>query len=184
MLAEWATKLLLKTAPHNREMSRWPIKRGGLMSEWKPKPGHPNYREPRGYKWPDATPGNTIALKHGAGSERAIAERLPETRQDVIAQAPWLDDPVYASAVERYVREETVCRMLFDWTMEVIKTQGPAKVRPYVWDQLAIHTRAAARLAEPLGLDPRSRIELEKLMADAGRSKFDLARHWQEQQEQ
>jgi phage terminase small subunit len=38
------------------------------------------------------------------------------------------------------------------------------------------YARTAAQLAEPLGLDPRSRVELEKLMADAGRSRFDLAR--------
>jgi hypothetical protein len=141
-------------------------------------------RRGRGYRWADATPGNTIALKSGIASERAIVARLPETREEVIAEAPWLENPVYGSAVERYVRIETLFRMLSQWATRLIERKGAGAVKPYHWIMLERYARTAAQLAEPLGLDPRSRVELEKLMADAGRSKFDLAKHWQEQTEQ
>jgi hypothetical protein len=133
-------------------------------------------RRGRGYRWADATPGNTIALKSGIASERAIVARLPETREEVMAEAPWLDDPVYGSAVERYVRIETLFRMLSQWAEGLIERKGAGAVKPYHWIMLERYARTAAQLAEPLGLDPRSRVELEKLMADAGRSRFDLAR--------
>jgi hypothetical protein len=141
-------------------------------------------RRGRGYRWADATPGNTLALKSGITSERAILARLPETREEVIAEAPWLEDPVYQSAVERYVRIETLFKMLSEWATGLIEKRGAGAVKPYHWIMLERYARTAAQLAEPLGLDPRGRIELEKLMADAGRSKFDLALHWQQQAEE
>jgi hypothetical protein len=44
----------------------------------------------RGYSWEPFKNDNAVALKHGTGSERAIAAKLPETRRDVLEVAPWV----------------------------------------------------------------------------------------------
>lgn len=73
--------------------------------------------------------------------------------------------------------------MAGDWITATIEERGPAAIKPYVWTFFERYVRTAAALAEPLGLDPRSRVELQKLMADAGRSRFDLARYWMEEEQ-
>jgi hypothetical protein len=123
-----------------------------------------------------ATPGNTIALKSGADSERAILAKLPETRKEVLDVAPWLAEEPDQVAVERFCRAETRARMLDAWIVATTEHKGPQAVKPWAWQEANRADRLAAELGHSLGLDPLGRARLQRETADAGRSRFDLAR--------
>ena len=141
-------------------------------------------RRGRGYSWKQFEPGHTVTLKHGTSSERAIAERLPETRREVLDVAPWLEDATDQMAVQRFMRAETRARMLDAWIVATMNDKGIHAVKPWVWQEANRADRLAAELGHFLGLDPIGRVRLQHATAEAGKSTFDLAKHWQEQQEQ
>ena len=61
------------------------------------RPGHP----PR---HPDFEVGNSVALRHGAQSPRAIAERAQQVHAELLTVAPWLNEPWMAPGLDRYLR--------------------------------------------------------------------------------
>lgn len=61
----------------------------------------PKFPKPRNYKWADATPGNSLATKHGAheSNEKIDADsRAAEIERGLLTRYPWLADPAFEDA--------------------------------------------------------------------------------------
>lgn len=46
----------------------------------------------RGYSWPPATPGNTLAVRHGGWSDRLASERAQTVLAQLLDLYPWLEE--------------------------------------------------------------------------------------------
>lgn len=120
----------------------------------------------RGYKWEDAKPGNTIALKHGAYSPRVVLPLAQELVDQVLKQAT---DPASATS---YLADVTYRPALWDWAVARARVERlhTALVQHGDchgckscgrWDaELDRWMTRAASLAQRLGLDPLSRARL------------------------
>jgi hypothetical protein len=80
------------------------------------------------------------------------------------------------TAVERFCRAETRARMLDAWIVATVEAKGPDRVRPWSWQEANRADRLATELGHSLGLDPLGRARLQRETAEAGHSRFDLAR--------
>jgi hypothetical protein len=112
----------------------------------------------RRYSWPTATPGNTIALKHGAHSAEAIAATAAELRPRLFEIAPWLDPAQDVIAVDRFLRVEARSLRL-DHYLNSLDEETSARLHK-VHEQATAAARLAAQLGTSLGLDYRSRMQL------------------------
>ncbi|MDA8297417.1 MAG: hypothetical protein M0004_12675 [Actinomycetota bacterium] len=135
----------------------------------------------RGYKWADATAGNTLAVRHGAGSDRLVSERATTILADLADSYPWLVD---ADAIVLDVLVKAKIRMdaLDGYITAII--EGSAKAYPRkgqpetgieavpdkVWQQVSRESRTVVDAAAKLGLTATDRAQLLK---DTG-----LARHF------
>ncbi|MGH3276590.1 MAG: hypothetical protein ACRDNZ_19965 [Streptosporangiaceae bacterium] len=151
-----------------------------------------------GYKWRDAEPGNELALKHGANSERHVgplAEQIAAALLSDPDTPPYVREPSYAAAVRAYARAEAVVDLLWRWLAELDPaaamadttvtdedtafSKGKSSKRTTsrhvesVLTQLHRHETRAMNLRARLGLDPLSRARLGK---DIAAQRFDLAR--------
>ena len=74
----------------------------------------------RGYKWPDATPGNTLAMVTGHRSERMIGPRAAEIEAWLLGPdgPPHLRQAVYAPLVRQYSRMYAGCELAGEWASE------------------------------------------------------------------
>jgi hypothetical protein len=109
--------------------------------------------EARGYSWPDAEPGNFIALKHGAESPRvkdAVAEIIAEA---VLKEAPWLEAEIFEAAIWRYARAEARARLLSNYILATAE-EHLEKVGSRLWESASSSDRTASQMAETLGLTP------------------------------
>ncbi len=131
-------------------------------------------RPARGYSWPDATPGNTIALKHGANSPRAIAARAELIRPRLFEVCPWLHETHDVIAVDRFLRAESRALILHSYIAGICDGPGAAKVPVKVWEQATAADNLAARLGNTLGLDPTGRARLQQTVASTEASLADL----------
>jgi len=112
----------------------------------------------RGYSWPTATPGNRIALKHGAYSAEAIAAVAEELRPRLFEIAEWLDPVLDVIAVDRFLRCEARSLML---DRHCLSPDASMKAH----EQATAASRLAAQLGTTLGLDYRSRMQLRRTEA-------------------
>ena len=135
------------------------------------------YRPPRNYSWPDATEGNTLALKSGAWSERKVVaeiERLsPELAQE-IEDVGYLSDPSYGAALRAWIRAESRVNLLEAWFADkgLLDPEGV----PHRGVETLLRAEAhAARCRSRLGLDPVSRVQLQKDLTESGRNTVDMA---------
>ncbi len=120
----------------------------------------------RGYSWPTATPGNTIALKHGGNSERSIEARAAEVRSHIFEAAPWLaGEPAYLPAIARYLRAEARELLIHEHILKVADEKGTGAVPQRLWEQATAAANAAMKAGALLGLDPQS---LARLRAVTG----------------
>jgi hypothetical protein len=129
-------------------------------------PSDPSRSKANGFdkRHPPFEPGNTIAaVRHGADSDRVVAARARLVKAGVLEQAPWLDEPIFANAVERYCRAEARAQLLSDWIFSVAEQKGPAKVAVRLWESAVASDRAASQLAAELGITPLSRARLAAL---------------------
>lgn len=158
----------------------------------------------RGYRWKDATPGNELALKHGANSERHVAPLAAQIAASLLdhPETPaYLREPSYAPVVRAWSRAEAVVTLLWDWldehdldaaladlteTDESDKhTKGSSSKHTLsrhvesVLTQLHRHEVRAMNLRSRLGLDPLSRARLGK---DVASQRLDLAMLFAEMQ--
>ena len=132
-------------------------------------------KPPRGYRWPDATPGNLIALKHGANSERIIAERAELVHQELLAVAPHLDHDQFLPAVNRYLQAASREALLHTYITEKSEVDGPGAVSSRTWEQATAAARLAAKLGSDLGLDPIGHARIRALSVSAAATEETLA---------
>jgi hypothetical protein len=123
--------------------------------------------KPRGRAF---APGNTLSLVHGATSPpvvvgEALAVMAGIVRDEVIEQAPWILEPIFADALAAYCRAEAVSRILsrhiFDVTAD--PDRGPGDIPVRLWESHTATTNAAAKLRAELGLTAMSRARLATL---------------------
>ena len=122
----------------------------------------------RGYKWRDAWPGNDLALRHGAHSERKVQPIADELAASLCAVRRTSTSPSTGTRSRRGVgpRAERVV-LLTAWCDEhgLVDEDGKATGAANLLEKVE---RAAARCRERLGMDPRS---------DAGWSSCGARRH-------
>jgi hypothetical protein len=68
----------------------------------------------RGYSWPPFEDGNAAALVHGAQSERAINSRADQVYAELLAHAPYLNEPRFIPPVNRYLQAAAREALLHD----------------------------------------------------------------------
>lgn len=155
-------------------------------------------KQPRGYRWPDAGPGNELATVHGANSERRIAPLADQIAASLLSDPdtpPYLQEPSYAAVIRAWSRAEAVVSLLWDWlaeqdigtaladttTTDEDERRSRSKSRRHttsrhvesVLTQLHRHETRAMNLRSRLGMDPLSRARLGK---DIAGQRLDLAR--------
>lgn len=159
----------------------------------------------RGYSWPPFEPGNEVATRHGANSERHVvplAERIAKELLTAATTPEYLREPSYAAVVRAWSRAEAVVELLWRWLGEhdlddaltdltttdedTELSKGSASKHTTsrhvesVLVQLHRHEVRAMNLRSRLGLDPLSRARLGK---DVAAQRIDLARLFGELQE-
>ena len=77
-----------------------------------------------GPRHPDFEPGNTIALKHGANSPRAVAERAELVRPRLFEVCPWLHTTHDVLAVDRFLRAEARALILHEYIAGICDGPG------------------------------------------------------------
>lgn len=135
---------------------------------------NPPERRPR-YQWPDATPGNLIALKHGAYSDRMVEPRAQALLDEVVESATWWT-PADAPAARAWAVAEARCQLVSEYLAQVGgdaggMVDGEGAVRPAATHLLRLEARAES-LRSKLGLDPLSRARLGR---DTAAGAVDLA---------
>jgi hypothetical protein len=120
-------------------------------------------------KHPDFEAGNALALKSGAYSPRAIAEKAAHVHQELVLVAPWLDQPQYAPSLLRYLqataREQLAHKALVD----------SPKFSPRALEAATAAARLAWAMGDSLGLTPAGHARLRALMADAVGAEVSIA---------
>jgi len=130
----------------------------------------------RGYSWPPFENGNTASLVHGADSPRVIEAVGRIVRDDVVEQAPWIVQPIFADALLRYCRAEARARLLSDHMFKLADDEGPDKVPIRLWESAVACDNAASKAAADLGLTPLARARLASLTATTEATHDALAR--------
>jgi hypothetical protein len=151
--------------------------RGRLMPGRRPRLGEPGYVDERattgrrGYSWPPFEPGNEMALRHGALSERKVDPIAAQLAAELVRDRPDLQR--FPEAVAAWSRAEARCLLLESWFADhgLLDDEGKATASERL---LASSERLAMQLRERLGLDPKSEAELAQSQADAARSVVDL----------
>jgi hypothetical protein len=72
----------------------------------------------RGYSWPPFAPGNTIALAHGASSERSVAPLAEKIATGLLTHGScpdYLLEPAYAPVIAAWSRAEAVTQLLWQY---------------------------------------------------------------------
>jgi hypothetical protein len=126
-------------------------------------------RPPRGYSWPDATPGNTIALKHGSYSERAIAERAQLVHASLLEVAPWCAEDRYLPSIDRYLKATARETLAHDALM------AGGKISPRLLETATAAARLAWSMGDQLGLTPAGHARLRMLTAGGEHAEASLA---------
>jgi hypothetical protein len=116
----------------------------------------------RGYSWPSAKPGDRLALKHGAYSEMAVAERAGLVHQHLLEVAPWCDEPQFMPSVQRYT-EATAREQLAHEAL----VNGTGKFNARLLEAATSAARLAWAMGDALGLTPAGHAKLKLLTAGA-----------------
>lgn len=97
---------------------------------------------------------NLAALRHGARSERVVSARAAEIRSLVVDAFPFLCEPLFGEALERYCRAEARARLLHEYVMSKSEREGVEAVPRTLWQEASRAESNAAKCASDLGLDP------------------------------
>ncbi len=125
------------------------------------RPGHPPRHD-------DFEAGNTVAVRHGAYSERAIAAKAAEVHGALLAAAPYLADDKFMPAVNRYLQAAAREALLHNHIEKLSASKGAGSVPIRMWENATAAARLAARLGSDLGLDPIGHARIRALSAGAG----------------
>ncbi|MDA8289954.1 MAG: hypothetical protein M0014_16185 [Actinomycetota bacterium] len=136
---------------------------------------------PRGYRWEDAKPGNLLAVRHGARSERLVSERAAQVLDELRETYAWLIDAdvvvldVLCRAKARHDALADYVEGVIEGTVEAYPRKGFPQtgieaVPDRTWQQLSRETRTIIDAAAKLGFTATDRAQL---MKDTG-----MARHF------
>lgn len=129
----------------------------------------------RGYSWEPFQPGHTKSLVHGSESPRAINARAVEVHAELLRYAPYLDEPRFLPAVNRYLQAAARESLLHDFIMTTCDTKGPGAVPSRTWEQATAASRLSAKLGSDLGLDVIGHARIRALSVDAEVGQASLA---------
>ena len=119
---------------------------------------------------PDFEPGNVVAFRHGAYSERAIAERAQLVHASLLAVAPWCAEDRYLPSVNRYLQATARETLAHDALMA-----GGKKISPRLLETATAAARLAWSMGDALGLTPAGHARLKLLVAGATGAEMELA---------
>jgi hypothetical protein len=130
------------------------------MTAWEPNPNP---------KAPDFEPGNTVSIVHGAHSPRVIALKAAEIHDALLEAAPYLAEPKFLPAVDRYLKATAREHLLHDHIQRICDEKGAGRVPISLWPEATAATRLAAKLGSELGLDPLGHARIRALNAGSAR---------------
>jgi hypothetical protein len=131
------------------------------------------YRGKRGYSWPQAEPGNTLAVKHGATSPRQVEPLAAELVATTLAAAPFLAEPSFQPAVQAWARAEARCALLATYFDEHGLLDAQGNPRPATKLMTSLES-LALKLRTRLGLDAASRAGIESSLTSTAVSRAAL----------
>ena len=108
----------------------------------------------RGYSWPPFEKGHELSVKHGTRSERLVAARAAEIREQLLEAHEFLAQAIFTEALERYCRLEARARMLDSYIVDLVEEKGVETVPKTLWDSATRVDMAAAKAGQDCGLDP------------------------------
>jgi hypothetical protein len=128
------------------------------------------HRPARGYSRPPATPGNVLALRHGARSRRVVDPVAAELVGEVLADdgTAYLSEPKYAAALRAWARAEARVLLLLA-SLEQVGVVDDAGSPTALLAAVERAEAAAERARGRLGLDPLSRSKITAATAQASR---------------
>jgi hypothetical protein len=126
----------------------------------------------RGYSWPPAEHGNTLALKYGAHSQR-VYEPIAQTLVAAVIEERG-DLVPYRHAVEAWADAEARAALLREHLADVGMLDDGGEPREGLLKWLVQFEKRAEAGRRQLGLDPRSHAELLRQRVEAQRSAVDL----------
>jgi hypothetical protein len=154
----------------------------------------------RGYKWPQATKGNELALQHGAYSPRRVGELADDIAAALLESpdtAAYLHNPEWAPLIASYARAQAIVTLMWRWLDSVdtetalgdvteseeteerdgtkVRRKSTTKHVESVLTQLHRHEVRALNLATQLGLTPVSRARLPR---NFGEVQVDIVKLW------
>jgi hypothetical protein len=112
---------------------------------------------------------------HGAESPAEIEKRAGVVHSALLEHAPYLSEPRFIPAVDRYLRAAAREALLHDYIQDVAAEKGAGAVPSRVWEQATAATRLAAKLGSGLGLDPIGHARIRSLSSGAAESEQSLA---------
>lgn len=118
---------------------------------------------------PDFELGNAVALRHGAYSERAIAQRAEQVHGALLKTAPWLAEDHYAPAVARYLQATAREQLAHEALM------ASPKLSPRLLEAATAAARLAWMMGDALGLTPAGHAKLRLLTAGTVTAEASLA---------
>jgi hypothetical protein len=133
----------------------------------------------RGYTWPPFQEGNTIAVRHGAWSDRLASQRAQGVLAELVERYPWIEDAdvvvldVLVKAKARYDALDEYAAAVIEGDREAYPRKGspltgPEAVPDKVLTALARLENTIIQAAGKLGLTATDRAQLFK---DAGMAK-------------
>jgi hypothetical protein len=118
----------------------------------------------------DSETGREIAVVHGAESPVEIEKRAEVVHSALLEHAPYLDEPRFIPAVDRYLKAAARESLLHD---HIEKLKGDVPMR--VYEQATACSRLAAKLGSDLGLDPIGHARIRALSSGAAAVEQSLA---------
>jgi len=131
-----------------------------------------NARPARGYSWPTATAGNTIAVKSGAYSPRVVEPLAVEILGELVAARP--DLAAYPGEIAALARLEARAALLDRDLAARGLYDKRGKLRDSALREWRACERQAADLRRELGLSPRSEAALRRDQVAAVATAVDL----------
>lgn len=118
----------------------------------------------RGYSWPPFEPGNRVAEKHGARSDRAVLPLAGQLLDAMAEVAPHAADPAFRATLERWAYATAQARLLRRWLEEHGPLDDDGEVRGAATYLQRVEA-TAAKAEEQLGLTPRAWAQLVATLA-------------------
>ena len=115
-----------------------------------------------------------MALRHGAQSPRAIAERAQQVHAELLTVAPWLNEPWMAPGLDRYLRACAREQLAHAGIEKAAAEKGPDRIPTRLLEAATAATRLAATLAADLGLSPTGHARLRALAGTAATTEATL----------